>query len=133
MTQAPGIASPPAEGGSPKTIPGLDMALGLRRLAGKADRYRKTLHQFAKTTGRTRKDLTAAIDVGDVITAGRIAHNLKCAAGTIGAAALQAKVAALEELLLGNAGAGAIRTSTEAAMGALDALLAGLHEELAAA
>jgi two-component system sensor histidine kinase/response regulator len=129
--QAASAGRPPARDGPSATIAGLDTTLGMRHLAGKAELYRKTLQQFVKGNGQTRQDLIAAIDAGDIAAAGRIVHNLKSAAGTIGATALQAEVAALENLLADKGNEGEIRTSTEAALSSLDALLAGLRHELA--
>jgi len=133
VKQAASAAEPPAGSDMPAPIPGLDTALGLRRLAGKADRYRRTLQQFARNNGHTRKELSAAIEAGDFIAAGRIVHNLKGAAGTIGATALQAQAAALERLMQGDGSIGEIRAATETAMASLDALLAQLRLELVVA
>jgi HPt (histidine-containing phosphotransfer) domain-containing protein len=78
-------------------IEGLDTKDGLARVAGNQKLYRKLLRQFAEQQGPAVGQISAALAQGDVALAERLAHTLKGVAGNIGAGAVQALAAAVEE------------------------------------
>ncbi|MEW5772445.1 MAG: transporter substrate-binding domain-containing protein [Thermodesulfobacteriota bacterium] len=86
---APAQAAP-AAGPSPAAIPlgglpGVDAALGLRRVAGNEKLYRKLLADFARDYPGSVEAIRAALDEGRADEAARLAHTLKGVAGNIGA------------------------------------------------
>ncbi|MGN8249515.1 response regulator [Pseudomonas sp. SMV7] len=85
-------------------ITGLDIADGLRRVAGNSQLYIKLLSQFADRKAVAGQTLSAALCAGDRATAERIAHTVKSVAGNLGFSALQSTASALET---------AIRTQSE--------------------
>lgn len=102
-------------------VPGLDVADGMRRLAGNAALYRKLLVQFEAEQRGAAARIAASIKEGDPTTAARHAHTLKGVAGNLGAKRVQASAAALEAALGGKA----------SPPGSTEPLLAALAEELA--
>ncbi len=80
-----------------KSIPGLDVDAGLKRLMGKQDFYTRMLRQFTiGEEARTVATVRAQLEAGDRHTAERAAHSLKGVAATLGASALQGWAAELE-------------------------------------
>jgi two-component system sensor histidine kinase/response regulator len=65
-------------------IDGVDMAGGLRRVAGNKRLYRDLLVRFAARQGDVHSQIIAAIEIGDRQRAERIAHTVKGVAGNIG-------------------------------------------------
>jgi len=66
-------------------IEGIDMASGLRRVAGNFQLYRNLLNQFAANRGSDARHIAEALDTRDPSLAERFAHSLKGVAGNIGA------------------------------------------------
>jgi len=93
------VVAPAKENGMPAQIEGLDMAAGLRRVLGKADRYLSMLRGFVAGQAQSAQQIRAALAAGDAPTAERLAHTLKGLAGNIAAAGLQQKAAAVEASL----------------------------------
>jgi len=65
-------------------IDGVDVAGGLRRVAGNKRLYRNLLVQFAAKQGDAHRQISAAIDSGDRKRAELIAHTVKGVAGNLG-------------------------------------------------
>jgi CheY-like chemotaxis protein len=87
--QAPtaGTAARPAKPADETILPeieGIDVAGGLKRVAGNKRLYRDLLVQFAAKQGDADSQILAAIESGDHKKAERIAHTLKGVAGNIG-------------------------------------------------
>ncbi len=88
------VVAPPAPSSTATELdalrrnPGVDVERGLLFLGGKADKYLKLLKHFVQTHNDDMTALTARIAAGDRVTAQRIAHSLKGAAGTLGLIAL---------------------------------------------
>jgi two-component system sensor histidine kinase/response regulator len=80
----------------PSDIPGLDTALGLKRVLGKKQLYISMLRKFVASQSGVPAQIETALDVDDWNTAQRLAHTLKGVAGSIGAGALQAEAGKLE-------------------------------------
>ena len=69
-------------------IEGIDVASGLRRVAGNVHLYRNLLNQFAAKHASDAVLIAEAIEKGDRTLAERVAHSLKGLAGNIGAVRL---------------------------------------------
>lgn len=94
---APTVSPLPA--GETVPLAGISAALGLKHSFGRAEIYEKMLHMFLQTRAATSDEMQALLAAGDIEGAARLAHSLKSSAGTIGAEALSAAAAALEEAL----------------------------------
>jgi len=80
-------AATPVTGSLP-VLPGLDVADGLRRVAGNQSLYLKILNKFRESQADAVERIIAAMKIGDSATARRDAHSLKGVAGNIGATTL---------------------------------------------
>ena len=92
------IASAPVEMLEEMTFPeidGVDVAGGLKRVAGNKRLYRDLLQQFAAKQAEAGLQIAAAIEAGDYSLAERIVHTVKGVAGNIG---LKKVLAAAEKL-----------------------------------
>ena len=97
-------------------VPGLNVADGLRRVAGNKKLYRKLLRQFSNTEADVAQRIASALAEKDHALAERLAHTVKGVAGNIGAAAVQNAAAHLEKAIKGSAPAAeidALRISLE--------------------
>ena len=81
------------------TVPGLDVAAGLRPVQGHWATYERLLRRFAEERGGDVVALRREWTAGRHEDARRIAHTLKGLAGTLGAAAVQDASAAVEAAL----------------------------------
>jgi len=77
-------------------IEGIDMASGLRRVAGNKSLYRSLLSQFVAKQGDTASQIHEALQTGDRGLAERLAHTAKGVAGNIGIGRVQAVAEAVE-------------------------------------
>ncbi|KQP13290.1 response regulator [Pseudorhodoferax sp. Leaf267] len=116
----------------PAHIEGLDLALGLRRMAGKQGLYHRMLVRFAQGQQDTGAQLAQALH-RDPERAQRLAHTLKGLAGSIGASALQQAAGALEDAVRAQADAATQDAALQAVLPLLGALLAALQAALAGA
>jgi HPt (histidine-containing phosphotransfer) domain-containing protein len=80
-------------------IDGVDLASGLKRVAGNKRLYRELLMQFAAKQVDASSQISAAIESGDRKLAERIAHTLKGVAGNIGLAQVFAAAEKLERAI----------------------------------
>jgi HPt (histidine-containing phosphotransfer) domain-containing protein len=85
----------------PTSLPGFDLADGLKRLQGNKELYRKLLLSFAANYGGAANDIRVALDVKDFERAHSLVHNIKGLAGNLAATDLQASAANLEKLVKG--------------------------------
>ncbi|MFC1882462.1 Hpt domain-containing protein, partial [Thermodesulfobacteriota bacterium] len=91
----------PAEDELPESLPGFDLAAGLKRLMGNKTLYRKLLLDFgAKYTG-VAGEIHKVLDSKDLEQAHSLIHNLKGMAGNLAAIDLQAASVNLEKLVKG--------------------------------
>jgi CheY-like chemotaxis protein len=81
------------------TIEGIDVADGLRRVAGNKRLYRELLAQFAEKQSDASAQLSAALESGDRERAERIAHTVKGVAGNIGISQLCSAAERLERAI----------------------------------
>jgi len=128
----PPLVTPAASArtGDVPSIPGLDTADGLARVAGNTRLYLKLLRQFAAQPPGTVADIASAQARGDTATAERLAHSLKGVAGNLGAKSVQSAAAAVEKLFREKAGGEALAPALQNLAASLDPLLAGLREGL---
>ena len=77
-------------------LPGLDPAVGLRRVGGRLAFYCELLDRFIREESGIVEDITSALAEGKTERAWRDAHSLKGLAATLGAAELSAAAAELE-------------------------------------
>jgi PAS domain S-box-containing protein len=80
-------------------IAGINLADGLKRVAGNRQLYRDLLGQFATKQRNAATQISAALESGDHAQAGLIAHTLKGVAGNIGITEVQSVAQKLEKAL----------------------------------
>jgi CheY-like chemotaxis protein len=90
-----------AEDGLPESLPGFDLADGLKRLQGNKKLYRKLLLSFATDYCGAANDIRIALDAKDFEHTHSLVHNLKGLAGNLAATDLQASAVNLEKLVKG--------------------------------
>lgn len=83
----------------PASLPGVDLLLGLRRLAGNQQLYRSLLMKFQQGYADYDRQIEAALQAGDRETAQRLAHTIKGVAGNLGASALAEAATLLDAAL----------------------------------
>ena len=80
-------------------IAGINLADGLKRVAGNRRLYRELLGQFAAKQGNAAAQISTALESGDHALAERIAHTVKGVAGNIGITGVQSVAQKLEKAL----------------------------------
>ena len=80
-------------------IAGVNLAEGLKRVAGNKRLYRDLLVQFATKQGDAAAQIATALEAGDMKLAERIAHTVKGVAGNIGITGIQSAAQKLEQAL----------------------------------
>jgi PAS domain S-box-containing protein len=85
-----------SEEGGPLVLDGIDVASALKRTGGNRKRYETLLRRFAQQQAGATQEIRKSLSMGDAATAERIAHSLKGASGTLGAAALSEAAAKTE-------------------------------------
>jgi signal transduction histidine kinase/CheY-like chemotaxis protein len=82
-----------------EAIPGLDVSTGLMMVRGKLTSYARILRLFVTEHGDEVSRLRSLLAANDLLTAERIAHSLKSAAGNLGATTLAQVAIRLDTLL----------------------------------
>jgi signal transduction histidine kinase/CheY-like chemotaxis protein len=85
-------------------IAGIDLADGLKRVAGNKKLYRNLLAQFAQKQGGAANQISEALQSGDRELAERTAHTVKGVAGNIGITKIQLAAAGVEKAIRENGG-----------------------------
>lgn len=98
------------------TLPGLDVARGLKLVSGQALVYLRLLRKFAVSHARDMALLRECLAGGDAAGARRIAHTLKGSAGNMGASGVQQRATELDAAFK----AGADAAEVEQRVAALD-------------
>jgi two-component system sensor histidine kinase/response regulator len=103
----PALVSSPQSGTPPaaftdrevalESLDGIDVADGLKRVAGNRPLYRNLLLKFRQSQADAGPEIHQALAAGDRQRAERIAHTIKGIAGSIGAKDLQAVAAVVEQ------------------------------------
>ena len=114
-------------------LPGLDVASGLRRVAGNRRLYWELLGKYASGQAEALARIRAALDQNDAALAERLAHTLQGVSGNIGATAVQQLAAELTQALRRAAERPAVEPMLIQLNEALEALLSGLRAALAVA
>ena len=91
----------PHEESLPESLPGFDLAAGLKRLMGNKRLYRKLLVDFGTKYTETANEIRKALDANDFEQAHSLVHNLKGLAGNLEAGDLQAATVEMEKLVKG--------------------------------
>jgi len=86
----------------PDSLPGFDLAEGLKRLQGNQKLYRKLLLDFGAKYTEAAAEIRAALDKKDIKQAHSLVHNLKGLAGNLAASELQAAAMDIEKLIKGD-------------------------------
>jgi signal transduction histidine kinase/CheY-like chemotaxis protein len=120
------------DGELPVDVPGLDTALGLRRMQGNRDFYLAMLRKFAENQASAMEQIAAALAAADHTTAERAAHTLKGLAGNVGATALYDAAARLEAAIRSGPPHQALDAEMAGTRVAFDALMFGLKARLPA-
>ncbi|WP_367847804.1 response regulator [Rhodoferax sp. WC2427] len=133
------VAAPPLGAGALaggmaglRSIPGLDVDLGLRRILGKQALYQDFLDKFATGQAGAVAETLDRLDQDDYAAAERAAHTLKGTAGNIGATALQASAAQLERAIYRQEPLSNIQALATATTELLDPLVAAITQRLPA-
>jgi CheY-like chemotaxis protein len=85
----------------PESLPGFDLADGLKRLQGNKKLYRKLLLNFATDYNEAANEIRAALAAEDFERSHSLIHNLKGLAGNLAATDLQAAAVNMEKLVKG--------------------------------
>ena len=83
----------------PPSMPGFDLAAGLKRLQGNRRLYRKLLLDFGDKYGETADQIHQALASGDMDRAHSLVHNIKGLAGNLSATRLQAAATEMDRLV----------------------------------
>jgi len=121
------VAATRASAAAMPAIDGLNAPAGLRRVAGNRKLYTRLLRQYAERHGGAAAAIRAGLASGDRKSAERLAHAVRGVSANIGAEAVQAAAADLENAIRTRSVASAQVDRFEAALGAL---LAGLGAAL---
>ncbi|MEW6164533.1 MAG: response regulator [Pseudomonadota bacterium] len=108
-------------------VPGLDTVVGLAHAGGRQATYLRVLDLFVEHHADDARRIRAAREANNPEEATRLVHSLKSAAGTLGAEALRAAAAALEQALRTGETADETADLTTALETALEGLLAALR------
>jgi HPt (histidine-containing phosphotransfer) domain-containing protein len=114
----------PARADDEVTLPeiaGINVADGVKRVAGNKRLYRDLLTQFAARQGDTAAEISASITNRDLKLAERIAHTVKGVAGNIGITEVQSAAQRLEK---------AIREQSDSVPSLLDEFAASLSTQV---
>jgi signal transduction histidine kinase/CheY-like chemotaxis protein/HPt (histidine-containing phosphotransfer) domain-containing protein/methyl-accepting chemotaxis protein len=101
-TDPPRAATAPDTGPADLTLPdieGIDIADGLRRVAGNRRLHRSLLEQFAAKQAAADRRITEALDAGDRDLAARTAHTLKGIAGNLSISLVTSAAAKVENAI----------------------------------
>lgn len=82
-----------------KTVPGLDVDIGLVYLQGRIDSYWRILSRFAAEHHQDAHKIKELLDTGQIGAAERMSHSLKGVAATLGATRVQTSAATLNLFL----------------------------------
>ncbi len=85
----------------PESLPGFDLADGLKRLQGNKKLYLKLLSNFAADYRSVADDIRQSLDADDFEQAHSVVHNIKGMAGNLAATELQTAAMSLEKLVKG--------------------------------
>lgn len=111
-------------------IAGLNAELGLYRIRGNLDAYKRILKAFVSGHAEEVLQLADALAAGDLPTLKDIAHSLKGSGGTIGAERLAEAATVLDAALRNQAAASEIVVFTNTLIAELTVLVDGIRSVL---
>ncbi len=114
-------------------IPGLDTALGLKRVMGKKAFYLDMLKKYVENQADVPSQVRLSLEDEDYPTAERLAHTAKGVSGNIGASEIQALAAQVEKAIKERKGRDAIEAFIHPFAEAQKKLVSSLREALALA
>ncbi len=97
--QPAAVRAAPPPGPDFEGLTGIEIARGLAVFGNDASALREAILRFPAHFVDTAPQIRRALDLGDRVTAGRLAHSLKGAAGQIGATALASAARAVESAM----------------------------------
>jgi PAS domain S-box-containing protein len=112
-------------------IEGVDIAIGLQRIAGNERLYRDLLAQFVSKQKSVCEQITAALESGDRHRAERLTHSLKGAAGNLGINQVFHSAEGLERAI--RESLGGVEGMVKYLAAALDSQVRNIEEALAVA
>jgi len=124
-TNVPGKKTSSVGQFSMPTIDGLDMAEGVKRVAGNTSVYRKILRGFAEKNRDMACQIRGMLEKGEKATVERMVHTLKGGSGSIGAKGLYTETIALEKAVQTDDAQG-----VESCLEFIESHLAGLVEQI---
>ena len=86
---SPKVASPSPTASRIPSINDVDVAAGLRRVAGNQKLYRNLMQRFVDAQGGCAQEIASALGKADLVLAERLAHTLRGIAGTLGVTVVQ--------------------------------------------
>jgi HPt (histidine-containing phosphotransfer) domain-containing protein len=101
-------------------IPGLDVEAGLQTTAGRVESLARLLAKYADRHAESGRLVREAWEAGDRVSAHRLAHSIKGAAGFLGLGVIQARAADLEAALREPGAAPTAAPGIEGALAAFD-------------
>jgi two-component system, sensor histidine kinase and response regulator len=111
-------------------LPGIDLQVGLRLVAGDESLYRRLLRRFLEGQAEFGRNFRQALGGRELETAGRLAHTLKGVAANIGAEEVRQRALELESCCRRQAPVTEIGARLEQAEAALAPVLQGLCDVL---
>ena len=109
-----------------RSFPGIESASALSGMMGDERLYRRLLGMFREREAGFAARFGAACAARDMLTATRLAHDLKSECSTLGAMAVREAAEALEEACASGAPSEEIDALLAAVIGHLDPVIAGL-------
>jgi CheY-like chemotaxis protein len=117
----------PAVAAASSDFPGIESAAALAGVMGDEQLYRRLLSMFRDREASFAARFGAARAANDMLTATRMAHDLKSASGTLGATAVREAAEVLEDACSKGAGSSDIDTLLTAVVERLEPVIAGLR------
>ena len=108
-------------------LPGIDAAAWRESGVGDDALYRRLLGMFMQAHGNFPAPFAAALDAGDLTTLGRLAHDLKSQAATLGAHGVEIAAGALEACCADSAGTARLWSQLDEVARELRPVLEGLR------
>ena len=117
----------PEGGARSNCFPGIESAPALEAMMGDETLYRRMLGKFRDQEADFAARFGAAFAARDMVTAMRLAHDLKSVSGSLGASGVQEVAAALEQACSDGASSADIDSLLAAVVARLDPVVAGLR------
>jgi HPt (histidine-containing phosphotransfer) domain-containing protein len=114
-----------------EAVDGLDVAQGVRRVAGNRKLYLSLLRKFVEGEADAAQRIRESLDRGERVVAERLAHTLKGTAGNLAAGPVQTAAGALEKAIHEGDDAARVESLRASLAAAMDRLTSALRPLLA--